>query len=341
MRRFLIAMTLVCLAGAAVFAQSADITEFQTTFEDFTGAFAATLALNSTVGNTWSDAYIGAFPHLGAGLSLGFTSTDPDQTVKMFEILQQPVPDWASETGLPVPAVAATVKLGFLFIPIDLGLKVGFIPKAVGDALDPVKAEYTNVGASIRFRVLKDNILLPEISLGGSVNYLEGSVSMPVGDSESVAYNDGAGTTWTLDFTKPEMKLAWKTTTVDMNAQISKNLFFLLTPYVGGGITLGTSTVDGGVESDMLFGGAGPDADYNDDLVINIDDLKDALADAGQTVPDFSATGFMYSAENSDPVIRIYGGASLNLLILVADFQAMYVPETKNLGLSVNARIQL
>ena len=45
--------------------------ELVSEFESFTEGVATTLPFNSVIGLNWSDAYIGNFPHFGAGVTLG------------------------------------------------------------------------------------------------------------------------------------------------------------------------------------------------------------------------------------------------------------------------------
>ncbi len=336
MRKLTILTLVACVAAAGAFAQTPDanITEFQDTFKDFSDAFAGTLALNSTIGNTWSDSFIGGFPHLGAGLTIGATSTDPDKTAAIFDMLGQTAPDWADKSGIPIPAFMATAKIGLPFLPMDVGAKIGFIPKSVGDQLGEIKVDYLNLGVNARFRVLEDKLLLPEIAVGAGVNYLAGAASMPVGDAQTISYTDGTHN-WDLNFSDPQMLLEWKATTVDLNAQVSKQLLFFLTPYAGAGATFGGSSVNGGLNSTMtmLYDGS-PATEADKDALIA------ALEAAGQDVPDFSSDGFMYAVEALAPTFRVYGGLGLNIFFLHADAQLMYVPATKNFGFSVNARIQ-
>lgn len=77
-------------------------------------------------------------------------------------------------------------------------------------------------------------------------------------------------------------------------------------------------------------------ADYNTSGS-NADEIA-ALEAAGISVSD---QGFSVSSEVTTPTIRIYGGTSINILILKLDLMASYVPATQALGAQVMARIQL
>jgi hypothetical protein len=105
---------------------------------------------------------------------------------------------------------------------------------------------------------------------------------------------------------------------------------------------MGKSTVNGGLAASMLYDNDTGDAT----AAVTVTDaelaaIKQALADAGQPVPDISAEGFLFGAENNEPVLRVYGGLSLDLLILSLDLQGVIVPATKSLGASAMIRVQL
>ena len=69
-------------------------------------------------------------------------------------------------------------------------------------------------------------------------------------------------------------------------------------------------------------------------------ELETALAAAGIDVPELSADGFYFGAEDNAPVFRVYGGLSLSLFFLDLDAQAIYVPLTSSLGAQVMLKVQ-
>ena len=331
-RNIAFAIALALILGGAVMQASAQPTatfdEFKTAFVDFSDALAGTLNLNSTIGNTWSDGWIGGFPHFGAGLALGYTFAGKDASQALVSAIGQTLPSELENLGVPIPAVAATAKIGLPFLPVDVGLKAGIIPQSVGDKLEGlygVKTDYKNVGISLRGALVKEKLILPEISLGVSGNYLTGKVSAPVGSSQQLTVPTGES----LTFTQPNVALEWETKTLDLNLQVSKKILLILTPYAGVGYTIGSSDVKGGLQSSYVYNDGGTGTTEADFLA--------ALESQGY---DVSSTGFLYSTTSKEPTFRIYGGLSLNILVAL-DLQMMYVPATKNLGGSLTARIQL
>lgn len=331
MKRIVVLILALCLALAGATAQTFD--GFQTAFTSFADSMAGSLNINATVGDTWSTAYIGGFPHLGAGLAVGATFVDTTTTEDLFASLGQSVPSGLDKVGLPVPAAAATFKIGLPFLPLDVGLKAGIIPASVGASLSSlygVEADYKNVGLSLRYALLKEKLLVPAVSLGLSGNYLAGSVKKSLGSSQTMSFTDSSSNNWVANMSEPMLDLGWESMNLDITAQVSKKIIFF-TPYAGAGLTIGKSTVKGGVDSTLTVTENGspstPEA------------LASALAAEGYSA-DLSGNGFSYSSTNTSPTVRLYGGFSLDILV-VLDCQVMYVPATKNLGASLNARIQL
>ncbi|HSV56718.1 MAG TPA: hypothetical protein VLH39_06365, partial [Magnetospirillaceae bacterium] len=54
-----------------------------------------------------------------------------------------------------------------------------------------------------------------------------------------------------------------------------------------------------------------------------------------------SDQGFLVSVESKAPTLRVYGGVSVNILVLKIDLMASYIPSARSLGAQVMARLQL
>lgn len=141
MKRFVLVL-MMSLAAAGLWAQ--DLAVFQKGFETFAADMAATLSYNATIGNNWSDAYIGSFPRFGVGISAGVTTVPADSLKDLFDSMAIPVPSTVSSLGLPIPAAALSAKIGGLVLPFDVGLKAMVLPAAATEALSAadIAADY-------------------------------------------------------------------------------------------------------------------------------------------------------------------------------------------------------
>jgi len=328
MRKCIAIAAAILLAASGAFAQ-VNLSDFQTAFEGFAADMAGTLAVNSTIGSNWSDAYIGGFPHFGVGLTAGAAFASADSAKTLFEATGGSLPSEFDELGVPIPAAALTAKIGIPFLPIDVGVKGGFIPPSVGKALNAssgMTVDYKNIGVQVRYAVIKQNIALPNVSLGVSYNYQEGSIEAPSGiGSQTFDVTTDLGPT-TITASDPKVSLNWTSNIVDFTLQVSKKFLFII-PYAGAGLSVGKSTVEGGVASAVTTSYTG-----------GVDALNAWFeSNGGPTIGD---QGFTYSADAKKPAFRLYGGFSLRILVDL-DLQAMYVPATKALGASATLRFQL
>ena len=329
-KRAALLVLLSILAFGAFGTTSGNLAQFYSAFSSLSDSMGTALAMNSTIGSTWSDAFIGSFPNFGVGISVGAAFTGPDSTKKAFDALGQSVPNGLDQLGLPVPAIAGTLKIGFPYLPLDLGLKLGFIPQSLGDQLNlsGVNAQYTIIGLEGRWGLVKERFFVPKISVGLGVAYQKGQISTPISGTGDVTYTSKDGLkNYDVLFNNSSAVFSWENTSVDLTLQVSKRILYILTPYVGTGLTVGRSNITGGVNG-INVTGAG-----------DASSLQNQLRADGYNF-DVSNGGFSLSSSNTNAVFRFYGGFSLNIL-LALDLQLMYVPQTQNLGVSLNARIQL
>lgn len=333
MKRIL--FVLVTISLLTVFAGAQDLKQFQTQFEAFAGAMAPVLSYNATTGDIWSTAYLGNFPHFGAGLAIGISVIPSEALTPFFTAMGMPDLPAEIKEGLPFPALALTAKLGGLILPFDIGVKAMKMFPELSKVLAGagIDADYTLLGATVRVPLIQKFI---RVSLGASYDYLDGSIKMPLKDLPTASYtfqepNDGPA--HTIAVTDPTMVLGFATSSFDFTAQASIQVLFI-TPYAGAGISLGTSTVKGGLDARL---------EYDDAPITeaNLQTIKDILSQAGITIPEISAEGFRFSSEHTDPVIRLYGGASLNFLLLHVDAMVIWIPANGNVGANVLARVQL
>lgn len=329
MKRIVLIVAMISIIAFSLGAQ--DLKEFQTQFEAFAGAMAPVLSYNATTGDVWSTAYLGNFPHLGAGLAFGISVIPSAALNPFFEAMGTTLPQELAN-GLPFPAMAVTAKLGGLILPFDIGVKgMKMFPELSALlAGSGITADYTLLGATIRVPVINAGL---KVALGASYDYLAGSITMPLKDMPTASYTFSYGATnHTIAVTDPKMALDFTTSSFDFTAQASIKILFI-TPYAGAGISVGKSSVLGGLDATLTYDGQ-PISESN------LQTMKDQLAQAGISIPEISAEGFRFGSEHTDPVIRVYGGVSINLLIIYIDAMAIYVPANGNLGANVLARIQ-
>lgn len=336
MKRSLLAIAASLALGSGLFAQT-QFDTFAGALGTFSTSMASALALNASVGSTWSDAYVGGFPRFGVGAVVGSAFTGKGSVDPLFSALGQTAPAYFSQLGVPIPAVGLSAKIGLPFLPIDVGVSGGYLPQELGDKLRSaanVSLDYKNIAGQVRVALLKENILFPDISLGVGLSYQEGSVSTPIGAGTTTLVNNQSinGHTWNVSATDPDLSLGWKATNVDGTLQISKSLL-ILRPYAGLGYTMGSSEVSGGVNSSIVYTRDGSGSNYST--------LASDITYAGGTPPTFTAAGYTYTSKASDPMFRLYGGLSFEILVLKFDTQVMYVPATKNLGATFMTRLQL
>ncbi|MFW5685426.1 MAG: hypothetical protein ACOC0O_02125, partial [Spirochaetota bacterium] len=136
MRKLSIALLVLLLAASFVGAQSFD--QYENTIQRFADGVANSLPLNAAVGLTWSDAYIGGFPHFGVGAAVGFstipwTSIEPITTTLGLTgaITGSEAFSYIEQYGAPLPAYAVEARVGGLILPFDVGVKFGTVPPDV------------------------------------------------------------------------------------------------------------------------------------------------------------------------------------------------------------------
>ena len=347
---FLLMAGMIGVSGAA----AQQFEEVEAAFSTFAGDLSAALPFASTIGLNWSDSFIGKFPHLGVAIGGGAVGLPAEAFGKVMSTLSggelgadllsflPPELEEAGDAfGLPFPIVPVVeARLGGFILPFDVGVKVGLIPETVdmGEILPAgMGADYQMVGADVRLRLVEEKGLIPEIIVGGGVNRLTGGVSFTTGENIDIASfavpNVGA---YDISLTSPEFGFNWETTVFDVKAQLSKRLL-IITPYLGIGMTMGSSTVSGGAYTDVRAYEAGTTTEITPE---EWNTIEAALQQLGEDVPQFDKQGFTISSTHGGFATRLYGGTSLNLLFLKLDVTGFYELLSQSLGASVALRLQ-
>ena len=329
MKKLLLILLIMMTAAAFVAAQTYD--ELEDGFESFSSDLAGSLPYASTIGLNWSDAYMGGFPHFGVGLTTGFVSLPTEGFEEIADLLGVSLPSMLSDYGIGVPLPAYTVdaRIGIPVLPLDVGVKGGYISPDWLSSMD-VGVDYLLLGADVRYAVLEGNMILPKVSVGVGYNYMKGGVYMDgVVDGQSIDLTgEGSpGGVNSIDITDGDLAYEWSTNVIDVKVQASKKIL-ILTPSVGLGYSYGFSTAGGGIDSDIKVNGS------SDPTQTQLDAIE---AITGMEISDSS---LRITAEDNSGSFRVWGGCSVNLFLLKLDLAAMYNLTSQNLGASLNARVQ-
>jgi hypothetical protein len=338
--RFLsiIAVLLVLTSGLAV-AQNVDYKAFEDSFESFASDVASSLPLNSSIGNNTPDAYIGqllsAPPHFSIGVTTG-ASTIPYKTIEaaMKDLdLKTGAINQFSGIGVPLPAYTVDARVGGFILPFDVGLKIGGVPRTDFGVM-PADLEYFLVGADVRYAVIEQGAVLPNVSVGVGYNYLSGQVFVPDVYNNDYTFEIPDGSGDTLSFSDPDLTFNWQSSVIDFKVQASKQ-FLVVTPFAGLGTSVGISSAGGGLESALLYNGTKAS---NQD----IKDIEDAFEAAGYDAPNLDPDqGILIGSDVNGWGLRAFGGVGFNILALKLDLGLGYDVLGSNLMGSLSARFQL
>lgn len=198
-------------------------------------------------------------------------------------------------------------------------------------------ADFLLLGGDIRYSLLQDEGLLPNISIGLGYTYMQENVSMtglmPGGVSVAQVY-DGSSY-HTLSLADPTLQIGSQTNIVEAKLQVSKRLLFL-TPYVGAAAAFSFgSSASGSVASTLLYDGIPI-------TQAQINQITAYYRSQGQTPPSMTGAGFSSSATAAPGMdYRVYGGLSVDILVVVLDLNAAYDITNNAFGAGVNMRLAL
>lgn len=333
-------LLLLALVTSPVAAQTISYEDFEDGFKSFASDLASGLPLNATIGNTWSDAYIGRLlggaPHFGVGMTIGASTLPFDTVDQVFTDLGLDMPsdlESFSSYGVPFPAYTADVRLGGFGLPFDFGVKLGGLNSGMF-ASAPFDFEYLLAGADIRFALVEEEGPKPDVSIGIGYNYLYGEIVVPdvFGSTYSFEIPDGSGDT--LAFEDPDLAFNWGASVIDLKAQVSKEVL-ILRPFAGFGASYSTAQAGGGLRSRLLKNGVPVTQG-------EIDAIEDQFADAGVAIPELDAEeGISVVSDVSGWGFRVFGGLGFNILLLKMDLSLGYDFLGQNLQAALGARVQL
>jgi hypothetical protein len=321
------ALGMAIFVTAPLFPQQ-DLQNLQKAAGEFSEALAQSLPFNAALGLNWADAFIGMFlpgfpPHFGVGAALGYTTMDFAAFDGLLNQFDLSVPGDFDLGQLALPAYVTEARIGGFVLPFDVGLKFGAFENLGSSS---VSVNYTLLGGEFRYAIIdgKENLLLPNLSVGVGLNYLNGSFTQ-TGSSLSFAVPSFGDT---LDLLDSTVKLQWETLALDFKAQVSKS-FLILTPYIGLGASHAWSsagyTVEGTYPAELPDRGA----------------INSALKSAGVEGVDFSGKGFSTTFEETGWSLRAFGGLSVNLALFRLDLTGLFNCFDGNYGVTLGARLQV
>jgi hypothetical protein len=317
--------------GMAIFVSAPlfpqNLADLQKAADEFSGALAKSLPFNAALGLNWADAYIGKLfpsvpPHFGVGAALGYTTMDFAAFDGLLNQFGLSVPGGFDLGQMALPAYVAEARIGGFVLPFDVGLKFGAF-KNLGTSSASV--DYTLLGGELRYAIIdgKEKLLLPNLSVGVGLNYLNGSFTK----TGSALNFSIPPTPDQLQLSDSKVKLQWETLALDFKAQVSKS-FLILTPYAG----LGAS---------HAWSSAGYTAEGTFAVAPNSGAINTALEGAGVKGIDFSGNGFSTIFEETGWSLRAFGGLSVNLALFRLDLTGLFNFFDGNYGVTLGGRLQI
>ena len=168
--------------------------------------------------NVWSDGYVGQLigipPHFGVGASAGAAKMDITGVKKAAKELGiSAADDLDDDFVLPIVSVEAVV--GGLFFPFDISGSYMTVKEPVGlSGENSLKYKFDCFNLKIRFPILKQNLVLPNLSLGVGYSKVSGAFLADLANSTT------------------SFKTSFASEVYSADVQLSKSVIFL-TPYVG------------------------------------------------------------------------------------------------------------
>ena len=216
------------LIFSLAFSQSVDLDDFKGGLHAFLDDINLSLPDSTLSGVTWSDAYIGQLigvpPHFGVGLATGVSRFRVAGLAKTLKLVGSELP----VNELVFPTIALEGRIGGFILPFDIGLRFGFLPEV---QIKDIGLKYLHYGADIRYALLKQNLVLPNISLALGYYGTSGALSY-VFTAAEITGVDIPGVT-----NKPEtLAIDFQTNVIDGRLQVSKS-FLVVTPYAGFGLS--------------------------------------------------------------------------------------------------------
>jgi len=316
----LIFLVILMLVASQLFAlDGINFNELQTNAKGFSEEMVKVLPFNSTIGLNWSDAYIGSFPHFGIGLSAGAVTMDNKTIINMLKLLGLIEANYTSflSDKFFLPAYSLDARIGIPVIPVDFGVKFGYLsPNWLKSLLD-IELNNMLIGFDVRYVIVNSKVLPMRLSVGLGFNYMNGGISKTFDD---IKFSGNSMVGFTAD--DPTIDVTWGTTNIEFKVQASFP-YKILTPYVGAGVSYSWSKAGYKISAS--------------DLTISAAD-KAIMEKSGAEV---SSKSFETITKDSGLNTRVFGGLSFNLAYVRLDLTGMYEILGGNFGASLGLRFQM
>lgn len=330
MRKILLILLIMATAFSFAAAQ-VTFDSLEDDFKDFSGELASNLPFASTIGLNWSSAFTGGFPRFGVGVTMGAVMMPMASFDMVAEGIGFELPSEIEGIGLglPIPAYTVDARLGIPILPIDVGVKVGIIDPEWTSFL-PFGVDYLLAGADVRWSLIDQGLIFPNVSVGVGYNYLKGGVVIrDVIDGQTVTIPGSPGGVSSLGFSGADLVYEWNTQVLDVKAQVSKSLL-IFTPAIGVGYSYGFSTAGGGMDSEITVNGTS--------ATLTPSQISAVESATGM---DLEGSSLRILSEISGGTLRAWAGVSVNITLLKLDVSALYNVLENQWGATFNARIQL
>ena len=226
-KRKILAIFVFAAAASSLGAQNTDA--FTGHLDSFLADINKNLPDNAVSGGAWSDGYIGQLislpPHLGIGVSCGVSHFPLASLTSAASVAGAviDIPSFLSLGGGFLINPAIELRLGGFALPFDLGVRFSMLPS---NSLFGVDLEYRTISVDLRYAVIKENIVLPDIIVGIGWYHTSGNIGYTFSDSElgAAGFQGIAG--------DKKLGVDFKTNVFELRAQVSKSLL-IFTPYLG------------------------------------------------------------------------------------------------------------
>jgi hypothetical protein len=319
-KTILIFLVILMLAVSQVFAlDSIDFNALQSAAIKFSEEMIEVLPFNSSIGLNWSDAYIGSFPHFGIGLTAGAVTMDNKAKtitymLNSLGLLDANYTSFLSDKFL-LPAYSLDARIGIPAIPVDVGVKFGYLPANLLASFLDVGIKNMLIGADVRYVIVNSKVLPMRLSVGLGFNFLNGGISKKFTED----FNFTGGVSFTAK--NPTVDVIWRTVNIEFKTQASFP-YKILTPYIGAGVSYSWSKAGYEISASGL--------DAEEEKIRGLVGVTKVSKGSFETIINKSCLN-----------TRVFGGLSFNLVYVRLDLTGMYEIFGGNFGATLGLRFQM